>query len=674
MRRFTVLITTLAVTMSGLVISSAQADAGLGLSLAFAPTAQAKAKVTKPSAPTIAAISSSAVKKGKVNVKVTITLPASNGGSKITGSKVSAGGKSCTIEKTKTSCTIKSISNGKSLSVYANSKNIKGFSAKSARVTYAAGASPWSTSPAAPAAPAVSPVADAPAAAAPAPAAVTSPGAPTNVLATNASSPSVVSWTAPESNGGAAITSYTVTSTPGSVTCSTASSPCEVTGLTNGTTYTFTVTATNTAGTGTASTASSSVIPATCANGGTCVVGNTGPGGGIVYYVDTAGFNCGSGFTATGSPTGGLCNYLEAAPTTGASAWTDVERSWSTGDTNQNATVTNATGTAIGTGYKNSVAIVAQTGNVAATSAAVEARAYRGPNGLSDWFLPSKDELNQLYLQKTAVGGISVYSFYWSSSQYTGQDYRAADQAFWYDGGQGWAIKRSTLDVRPVRAFGLPCAAGGACVVGNTGPGGGIVYYVDTAGFNCGSGFTATGSPTGGECNYLEVAPSGWNTGTDPAKPWATGTSTSGNAIADVTGITNEISANNSSTGIGLGYKNSDLIKTQNGTYDATSNNYAAGAARAYAGNSKSDWYLPTTAELNLLCQWGRNVTQVVGTACTSGILNTGTGVNGGFVVSDYWSSSESTADQARIQYFGTGVQNYYTKYGTLYVRPVRAF
>ena len=363
MRRFTVLITTLAVTMSGLVISSAQADAGLGLSLAFAPTAQAKAKVTKPSAPTIAAISSSAVKKGKVNVKVTITLPASNGGSKITGSKVTAGGKSCTIAKTKTSCTIKSIKNGKSLSVYANSKNIKGYGAKSARVTYAAGASAWSTTPAAPAAPAVSVVADAPAAAAPAP-----------------------------------------------------------------------------------------VAALTCANGGTCVVGNTGPGGGIVYYVDTAGFSCGSGFTATGSPTGGKCNYLEAAPTTGASAWTDVERSWSTGTTNQNATVTGATGTDIGTGYKNSAAIVAQEGNLAATSAAVEARAYRGPNGLSDWFLPSKDELNQLYLRQTDVGGFSGRRYFWSSSQYTLQNNRAADQLF-ADGTLGWYVKLAPEYLRPVRAF-----------------------------------------------------------------------------------------------------------------------------------------------------------------------------------------------------------------------------
>ena len=198
--------------------------------------------------------------------------------------------------------------------------------------------------------------------------------------------------------------------------------------------------------------AAAPVAALTCANGGTCVVGNTGPGGGIVYYVDTTGFSCGSGFTATGSPTGGKCNYLEAAPTTGPSAWTDVERSWATGEANQAATVTGATGTAIGTGYKNSVAIVAQTGNVAATSAAVEARAYRGPNGLSDWFLPSKDELNQLYLRQTDVGGFSGRRYFWSSSQYTLQNNRAADQLF-ADGTLGWYVKLAPEYLRPVRAF-----------------------------------------------------------------------------------------------------------------------------------------------------------------------------------------------------------------------------
>ena len=54
----------------------------------------------------------------------------------------------------------------------------------------------------------------------------------------------------PASNGGSAITDYTVTSSPGSITAQGSASPITVTGLTNGTAYTFTVAATNAAGTG----------------------------------------------------------------------------------------------------------------------------------------------------------------------------------------------------------------------------------------------------------------------------------------------------------------------------------------------------------------------------------------------------------------------------------------
>lgn len=117
----------------------------LVLSLAIAPTAQAKSKITKPSAPTIVSVISSLPKKGKVNVTITISLPISNGGSKITGSKVSAGGKSCKIKKLKTSCNIKGLKNGKALKVKARSKNKKGFGATSAAVAYKAGAIAYAT-------------------------------------------------------------------------------------------------------------------------------------------------------------------------------------------------------------------------------------------------------------------------------------------------------------------------------------------------------------------------------------------------------------------------------------------------------------------------------------------------------------------------------------------------
>jgi len=211
--------------------------------------------------------------------------------------------------------------------------------------------------------------------------------------------------------------------------------------------------------------------------------------------------------------------------------------------------------------------------------------------------------------------------------------------------------------------------------VGDPGPGGGIIYYVDNVGFSCGESYSATGSPTGGLCKYLEVAPGGWNATAETAGLiWAV----AANQAADVSGIANDVSGieneidsvYNNALGIGLGYKNSDLIVAQGN--DTTT---AAGAARAYTNNAKTDWYLPTTAELNLLCQWNRGVPQDVEVACTGGIINTGTGASGsGFVDYAYWSSSEVGAEVAYFQSFIDGLQYDYYKDFADYVRPVRAF
>jgi hypothetical protein len=87
----------------------------------------------------------------------------------------------------------------------------------------------------------------------------TVPGAPTNVSAIPSDVLAVVSWTAPASDGGRPITEYMVTSDPGGVIATTASTSATVTGLTQNTVYTFTVTATNAAGTSASSEPSSSV-------------------------------------------------------------------------------------------------------------------------------------------------------------------------------------------------------------------------------------------------------------------------------------------------------------------------------------------------------------------------------------------------------------------------------
>jgi uncharacterized protein YhjY with autotransporter beta-barrel domain len=89
----------------------------------------------------------------------------------------------------------------------------------------------------------------------------TVPGAPTIGTATAGDTTASIAFAAPSSDGNLTITSYTATSNPGRITGTCSSSPCIISGLTNGTAYTFTVTATNALGSGSASNTSNSVIP-----------------------------------------------------------------------------------------------------------------------------------------------------------------------------------------------------------------------------------------------------------------------------------------------------------------------------------------------------------------------------------------------------------------------------
>ena len=109
--------------------------------------------------------------------------------------------------------------------------------------------------------------------------------------------------------------------------------------------------------------------------------------------------------------------------------------------------VTGATGTAIGTGLTNTNAIIAAQGS--GSYAASIARDYNG-GGYTDWFLPSKDELNLLYENKTTNMGFTDY-YYWSSTE--GDVNLAVGQYFEYNGLQNFSDKSSNFSVRAVRAF-----------------------------------------------------------------------------------------------------------------------------------------------------------------------------------------------------------------------------
>ena len=108
--------------------------------------------------------------------------------------------------------------------------------------------------------------------------------------------------------------------------------------------------------------------------------------------------------------------------------------------------VTGATDTAIGTGQANTTAIVTIQG---AGSYAAQLCNDLTVGGYNDWFLPSKDELDKLYINKGAIGGFAD-GFYWSSSEY---DAGGAWFQYFDDGDQNASHKYNTYRVRAVRAF-----------------------------------------------------------------------------------------------------------------------------------------------------------------------------------------------------------------------------
>ena len=185
------------------------------------------APLTVPGAPTIGTATA-----GNAQATITFTAPANNGGSAITGYTVTSSPGGFTATGSASPITVTGLSNGIAYTFTVTATNANGIgpaSSASNSVTLSAPS--------------------------------TVPGAPTIGTATKGNAQAAVTFTAPASNGGSTITGYTVTSSPGGIIATGSGSPITVTGLTNGTAYTFTVTATNVNGTGPASSPSNSVTP-----------------------------------------------------------------------------------------------------------------------------------------------------------------------------------------------------------------------------------------------------------------------------------------------------------------------------------------------------------------------------------------------------------------------------
>jgi hypothetical protein len=215
------------------------------------------------------------------------------------------------------------------------------------------------------------------------------------------------------------------------------------------------------------------------------------------------------------------------------------------------------------------------------------------------------------------------------------------------------------------------CATGGTCVVGDRGPGGGIVYYVSAV------NFTSPGSTCASACKYLEVAPSTWKIGTpadDESYAWSSDiTALTGQVLTVLTGSSRESSFTSEQENwkIGRGFYNTSVMKATSAAKDAV---------LLYAGTDASlgQWFVPSMNELNELCKYARGQSTGVLTEACSGSYNLKSGIVndlGGFEGSFYWSSSELDASNVMFQAFtNIALQVYASKTAQLNVRPIRAF
>jgi hypothetical protein len=196
----------------------------------------------------------------------------------------------------------------------------------------------------------------------------------------------------------------------------------------------------------------------------------------------------------------------------------------------------------------------------------------------------------------------------------------------------------------------LPHAAGNCvteniCALGDTGPGGGTVFYV-------GAAFTMTGATCNTSCRYLEWAPVSWaSTQSQNASFNVPGTSTTD---ARATLMPSNLLVG-TSTSFGSGLNNTSLMANAVGSGTSSSN--AAKAALLYAASDSSagQWFLPSRDELVALYQ--------------SSVRS-----RGNFQALNLWSSSEVSSVNNYQVTMETGEVSAEARGNPKLFRPIRAF
>ena len=213
------------------------------------------------------------------------------------------------------------------------------------------------------------------------------------------------------------------------------------------------------------------------------------------------------------------------------------------------------------------------------------------------------------------------------------------------------------------------CASGGVCAVGDTGPGGGKVFYVAPTTF---TQTNASGTMCTTACKYLEYAPLNWGTTLSAISGCTAGTATKDPSCkwaANKTPATSNL--------IGSGYNNTRLILALDtaGT--------AAKVASSYRGSGFSDWFLPSANEMFELCKYatvgrtncsgGSNGDETYKSVLLSEFTEAGSSNN-----AQYWTSSfafSTTAYFANWRYLTpNGVDNNGGQSYVILIRPIRAF